>query len=375
MPSRISYRRYTPAVANQGPLGTCVGWAIGYGQLTTQQNIIMGETRYQQRSMRAMDPAFVFGLIRDNNDAWCQEGASMGQAMKVLLDYGNKPKCFKPLMRCNETTRYSDFCMNVASMYKIDGVYRINNADMVSEMKEALQFGYTISIGVELTSSFKSGSTTLDGNWRPSYNEVSTGGHAMLIVGFDDYRNGGSFEVLNSWGTEFGDNGFVWIKYSDMKKRCKEAYVMNIGDSYDSESCSYGDCANTYSRYRYSNSKLDVYEGQITNNKPHIYGSMIYSNGDVYVGAWSNGRKHGWGISFIRSNRKWYLQSYSNDNLLTSETMGFAKNDDEIKFLKSQCETLQDIFTGELIEDPDSDEFIQFIEEYEVPANPVVIGG
>ena len=33
MPSRISYRRYTPAVANQGPLGTCVGWAIGYGQV------------------------------------------------------------------------------------------------------------------------------------------------------------------------------------------------------------------------------------------------------------------------------------------------------------------------------------------------------
>ena len=35
--------------------------------------------------------------------------------------------------------------------------------------------------------------------------------HAMLVVGYDDeYR---AFKVVNSWGTGFGDEGFVWIDY------------------------------------------------------------------------------------------------------------------------------------------------------------------
>ena len=57
-----------------------------------------------------------------------------------------------------------------------------------------------------------------DGNWTPNSNEYASlpsGGHAMAVIGYDDDVNGGSFEVMNSWGERWGNKGFFWIKYSD----------------------------------------------------------------------------------------------------------------------------------------------------------------
>ena len=33
----------------------------------------------------------------------------------------------------------------------------------------------------------------------------------MLVVGFSDEYN--AFKLVNSWGEDWGDNGFVWIDY------------------------------------------------------------------------------------------------------------------------------------------------------------------
>lgn len=368
LPSKISYRMYTPRVLNQGNDGSCVGYAVGYAQITTQQNIAMGITNYYQRSIRSMDPYFVFPLIGTSD--WCKNGTPIAGAIWVLEKYGNKPMVILPLLECQDTLPFHNFTMEVASMNTIEASKSIDPNDLI-EMKKCLNSGFTISIGTQLTGSFTSGSGLYGGNWQPGLYEATDGGHAMLIVGYDNYRNGGSFEVMNSWGSSFGDNGFVWIKYSDIRKYCKEAYVINVGDSYRKTKCSLGDCSSNWSRYTYDNG--NIYEGQITNKRPDVYGSMIYSNGDYYGGGWSNGRKHGFGVSYIMSKQKFFIQSYDNDNLLTSKAYGFAENQKEIEFLKKQFKSLQQIFPGELIDDPDSEEFIQFEEEYEVPASPVVI--
>lgn len=37
--------------------------------------------------------------------------------------------------------------------------------------------------------------------------------HTVLIVGWDDSKEGGAWLVKNSWGPGWGENGYVWVKY------------------------------------------------------------------------------------------------------------------------------------------------------------------
>ena len=41
------------------------------------------------------------------------------------------------------------------------------------------------------------------------------GGHAMVLIGYDDEKYGGSFQIVNSWGEDWGVNGKIWVKYKD----------------------------------------------------------------------------------------------------------------------------------------------------------------
>ncbi|MGB1032212.1 MAG: DUF4384 domain-containing protein, partial [Flavobacteriales bacterium] len=65
--------------------------------------------------------------------------------------------------------------------------------------------------------------------WQPSsmdYDQQGFGGHAMCVIGYDDYKYGdeGGFEIMNSWGQEWGDDGIGWVRYKDFDYFVKEAY-------------------------------------------------------------------------------------------------------------------------------------------------------
>jgi Papain family cysteine protease len=50
--------------------------------------------------------------------------------------------------------------------------------------------------------------------------------HAMTVVGFDDGK--GAFQVMNSWGEGWGNDGFFWIRYDDYARQTKYAYELTV---------------------------------------------------------------------------------------------------------------------------------------------------
>jgi hypothetical protein len=69
--------------------------------------------------------------------------------------------------------------------------------------------------------------------WRPWENSsVNHGGHSMCVVGYDDTRYGGAFEVQNSWGETWGNGGYIWIPYDVFAAFTREAYGLseNLGN-------------------------------------------------------------------------------------------------------------------------------------------------
>jgi hypothetical protein len=53
-----------------------------------------------------------------------------------------------------------------------------------------------------------------------------TGSHFVLIIGWDDKKDGGAWLVKNSFGQEWGETGFGWIKYGSNNIGESAAWVM-----------------------------------------------------------------------------------------------------------------------------------------------------
>ena len=63
--------------------------------------------------------------------------------------------------------------------------------------------------------------------WIPAksdYQMNGFGGHAMCVIGYDDYKDGGAFQIMNSWGENWGNKGIGWVRYADFHHFTKEAY-------------------------------------------------------------------------------------------------------------------------------------------------------
>ena len=373
LPSKISFRQYTPRVLSQGKTATCVGYAVGYAQLSTQQNILMGITNETHKIFRAMDPNFLYGFLslENKNDQWCQQGTSMPAAMEILYKKGSKPMLWYPWLACNSSQTFNDFTLALASNYTIDDYFRIDRGNnFLVDIKSALYNKLIVSVGVNLTESFETGATIKYGNWSPKYDEKIIGGHAMCVIGYDDYRNGGSFEVMNSWGGNFGDNGFIWIKYSDFVLLVNQAYLIHV-QGVSTNRCSMGDCKNTYSRYKFDNG--DIYEGVVKNGKLDVFGSLIYNSGDFYVGQFQNGRRHGYGRYFSSKTGYYYKVTYSQDVLINSASIqGYAKSKEDSEQIDAVFSKIQEQLPGKLITE-DSAEFEKFSQSQEVPDLPISI--
>lgn len=99
---------------------------------------------------------------------------------------------------------------------KIDKFYRINGTgnQRIDFIKSALRSHHPVVFGMDVNDDFMK--IGYSGLVKSPQTQVFTGGHAMLIVGFDDGQN--VFIVRNSWGTTWGARGYCYLRYEDFDK-------------------------------------------------------------------------------------------------------------------------------------------------------------
>jgi C1A family cysteine protease len=84
----------------------------------------------------------------------------------------------------------------------------------IGALKRTLASGLPIMLGVQLYASFESQEVARTGMVpmpKPD-DEECLGGHAVLLVGYDDASE--TFLVMNSWGTGWGQGGYFRIPYA-----------------------------------------------------------------------------------------------------------------------------------------------------------------
>ena len=96
-------------------------------------------------------------------------------------------------------------------------------ADRVVPVKKSLSEGKPVIIAMIVPPSFFYSDDKII--WEPTESpSTSYEGHAMCVVGYDDNMYGGAFEIQNSWGTSWGNDGYIWVRYSDFASFVYEAY-------------------------------------------------------------------------------------------------------------------------------------------------------
>jgi hypothetical protein len=112
---------------------------------------------------------------------------------------------------------------------KMHGFTRLTagvNADVISirAVKEHLAKDAPVVIGMMVGGTFMQDMMGKD-TWAPNNADRDMegfGGHAICVIGYNDNRQ--AFQIMNSWGPAWGDNGTAWIKYADFKEFVREAY-------------------------------------------------------------------------------------------------------------------------------------------------------
>ena len=104
---------------------------------------------------------------------------------------------------------------------------------------------------------------------------------AMTVVGYDDNKLGGCFTVVNSWGSSWGDNGLVYIKYQDFFNYTLygisfETEVKNLSSA--TVGCLTGDCQNGYGVSILKKKTTGHFEGYFSGGKP-VKGIFTIPNG------------------------------------------------------------------------------------------------
>ncbi len=212
LPSSKDLSADLPPVGNQGRQNSCVGWAAAYALKSFQEKI---ETRSDMR----FSPAFIYNQINNGQDG----GSRFIDALNLLSQQGAAKLDDMPYNESDFRTQPTQTAKENAKPFRIDYWRQVNVMD-IKEVKAQLNAGYPVVIGAALDQGFKAGRSN-DGAeyiWKAVAGNT-LGGHAMLVVGYDDSRN--AFKVMNSWGTNWGNNGFCWIDYSFFPRAVKEGYV------------------------------------------------------------------------------------------------------------------------------------------------------
>lgn len=217
-PRSVDLRKQFAPVKNQGDVGSCTTFALlsifeyilGKGKsLDTDlsERYLYYNTRCEvlRRTGRSDAPIEAAG-----------EGTSFFDAIKSLQIDG---ACIEKLCPYSEREAFD---VRPSDEAYLDGKTRLVTEAMNVELKEhaiksALYEGFPVAISVKLFTAFANpdhGFITIpkEEEIRQAAEDGISSNHAMVICGYsDEYK---VFVVRNSWGTEYGENGYCFIPYS-----------------------------------------------------------------------------------------------------------------------------------------------------------------
>ncbi|MFR0879868.1 MAG: dockerin type I domain-containing protein [Oscillospiraceae bacterium] len=232
----LSASEYFPEIGDQGGIGSCLSWASTYYQFTYEAHKL---NNIVTTNSNAYSPAWTYNFTTNGNTS---SGSYYTDVYSLLANQGATTIDNMPYNKNNYNTSWptdTNVMMEalktrVSSTGKIElpasgTCYTSNKDSDLSAAKALLSSGKILMVRVRSSSglnnwSFKNAYGSTD---KVAYRATkSNGGHALTVVGYNDNiccdvnGNGkieasekGAFKIANSWGTGWGNSGYIWVLY------------------------------------------------------------------------------------------------------------------------------------------------------------------
>ena len=216
-----TFRLWTSGIKNQQTKSSCVGHA-----LATLKEI---QEYYDTGDRKNFSVGWIYGYRL--NTQYQGEGMYISEGLNNLKNIGAIHNKYIPdNLAYSEITAIiedmRDTCLSEAINYRIANYAMINN---ITEIKHALYCDHSpVVIGISVYDSFYETDGTGIVKCPNIKKEKSYGGHCMLIIGWTTINDTEYYVVQNSWGENFGDNGFCYIPVDGNFPICEKWSVFDI---------------------------------------------------------------------------------------------------------------------------------------------------
>jgi C1A family cysteine protease len=184
----------------------------------------------------ALSKLFVYQTSRRLLGASANIGIDLRTTLKAIVAFGIPYEQHWPYDLEKIDEEPAAFLYALADRYpglryvRLDGRNRTGHETLAS-VKSFLNAGFPSVFGFSVP-----GSISRDGDvpYRPTFDNVQ-GGQAVVAVGYDDQRfssTKGALQFRNSWGADWGDNGYGWLPYAYVEEQLAADFWTIIGKEW-----------------------------------------------------------------------------------------------------------------------------------------------
>lgn len=207
-------KRYGVPVLDQGQEGACTGFA-----LATVANYLLGQRAAPCQPVSA----HMFYDMARRYDEWEGEGYEGSSARGAIKGWHKHGVCLEqewPSGGASSGPRLTGELAQAAGRCPLGAYFRVNHKDLVSMHNALAEVGVLYATGI-----VHDGWQAAGSSGQIEIGHKRLGGHAFAIVGYDER----GFWLQNSWGPDWGKDGFAHLTYDDWLAHGTDVWVVRLG--------------------------------------------------------------------------------------------------------------------------------------------------
>lgn len=220
LPQQIDFRKdfIDIEIEDQGNLGSCTSNAV--------VGLIEYNIKKNDSTIENFSRLFLYKVTRNLLGWQGDTGAYIRTNMKALTLFGVPDESYWPYVISQFDKEPSAFIYSLAQNSQSLKYFRIDTPgkssdDIFQDIKKVLQQNQPVTTGFSVYWNAVNNNGEIS---YPSKNDKLSGGHAIILVGYDDNKiikhkidskieTKGAFVIRNSWGTEWGEQGYGYLSY------------------------------------------------------------------------------------------------------------------------------------------------------------------